>query len=152
MDKYMKEALKEAKKAYKIEEVPVGAVIVKEDKIIARAHNLRESKNNAICHAEILCIQKACKKLKSWRLDGAVMYVTLEPCAMCSGALTQARINKVYFGAKDYKNGCVGSVFNLLDQNTTWKVEYEYTNYEECSNILSRFFKEIRQKKKIKNS
>ena len=148
----MKEALKEAKKAYKIGEVPVGAIIVKEDKIIARAHNLRESKNNAICHAEILCIQKACKKLKSWRLDGTIMYVTLEPCAMCSGSLTQARINKVYFGAKDYKNGCVGSIFNLLDQNTTWKVEYEYTNYEECSTILSKFFKEIRENKKIKNS
>lgn len=148
----MNEAFKEAKKAFKKNEVPVGAVIVKDDKIIAKAHNLRESKQNAICHAEILCIQKACKKLNSWRLDGAQMYVTLEPCAMCSGALTQARIGKVFFGAKDYKNGCVGSVFNLLEQNTTWKVKYEYTNNEECSNILSLFFKELRENKKIKNS
>lgn len=148
----MNEAFKEAKKAFKKNEVPVGAVIVKDDKIIAKAHNLRESKQNAICHAEILCIQKACKKLNSWRLDGAQMYVTLEPCAMCSGALTQARIGKVFFGAKDYKNGCVGSVFNLLEQNTTWKVKYEYTNNKECSNILSLFFKELRENKKIKNS
>lgn len=148
----MNAAFKEAKKAYKKNEVPVGAVIVKDDKIISRAHNLREIKQNAICHAEILCIQKACMKLGSWRLDGAQMYVTLEPCAMCSGALTQARIGKVFFGAKDYKNGCVGSIFNLLEQNTIWKVKYEYTNDTECSDILSNFFKEIRENKKIKNS
>ena len=104
MNEYMKEALKEAKKAYKKNEVPVGAVIVKDGVIIARAHNLRESKENAIAHAEILCIQKACKKLNSWRLDNALLYVTLEPCAMCSGALSQARIGKVIFGAKDLKN------------------------------------------------
>ena len=148
MDKYMKEALKEAKKAYDKNEVPVGAVIVKDNKIIARAHNLRESKEDAIAHAEILCIQKACKKLKSWRLDNAELYVTLEPCAMCSGALTQARIGKVIFGAKDYKNGCVGSICNILEENTTWKVEYEYLENEECSKILSDFFKELRKTKK----
>lgn len=148
MEKYMNEALKEAKKAYKKDEVPVGAVIVKDNKIIARAHNLRESKENAIAHAEILCIQKACKKLKSWRLDDATLYVTLEPCAMCSGALSQARIGKVVFGAKDYKNGCVGSICNILEEKTTWKVEYEYSQNEECSNILSEFFKELRKKKK----
>lgn len=144
----MKEALKEAKKAYLKNEVPVGAVIVKDDKIIARAHNLREKNQNAICHAEILCIQKACKKLNSWRLDGLQMYVTLEPCAMCSGALTQARLGKVYFGAKDYKNGCVGSICNILDQDTTWKVEYEYLNIDECSKIITDFFKELRKIKK----
>ena len=148
MDKYMKEALKEAKKAYDKNEVPVGAVIVKDNKIIARAHNLRESKEDAIAHAEILCIQKACKKLKSWRLDNAELYVTLEPCAMCSGALTQARIGKVIFGAKDYKNGCVGSICNILEENTTWKVEYKYLENEECSKILSNFFKELRKTKK----
>lgn len=148
MNEYMKEALKEAKKAYKKNEVPVGAVIVKDGVIIARAHNLRESKENAIAHAEILCIQKACKKLNSWRLDNALLYVTLEPCAMCSGALSQARIGKVIFGAKDLKNGCVGSICNILDENTTWKVEYEYEENEECSIILSEFFKELRKKKK----
>ena len=148
MNDYMKEALKEAKKAYKKDEVPVGAVLVKDGEIIARAHNLRELKENAIAHAEILCIQKACKKLKSWRLEGTVLYVTLEPCAMCSGALTQARIKKVVFGAKDYKNGCVGSICNILDENTTWKVEYQYEQNDECSNILSDFFKNLRKKKK----
>lgn len=149
MNKFMKEALKEAKKAYEKFEVPVGAVIVKDDKIIARAYNLRETSNDALSHAEILCIKKACKNLKSWRLDGCEMYVTLEPCAMCSGALTQCRIKKVYIGAKDLKNGCVGSVFNMLDQNTTHKVEYEYIEKtEECSKILTDFFKELR---KIKN-
>ncbi len=148
----MKEALKEAKKAYLKNEVPVGAVIVKDGKIIARAHNLREKKQNAICHAEILCIQKACKKIKSWRLDGLEMYVTLEPCAMCSGALTQARIDKVYFGSKDYKNGCVGSVCNILDQDTTWKVKYEYIQLDECSKIITDFFKELRKNKNKKES
>lgn len=144
----MSEALKEAKKAYKKDEVPVGAVIVKDDKIIARAHNLRESKEDAIAHAEILCIQKACKKIKSWRLDDAELYVTLEPCAMCSGALSQARIGKVIFGARDYKNGCVGSICNILEENTTWKVKYEYVQNDDCSNILSKFFRELRKKKK----
>lgn len=148
-NKFMKEALKEAKKAYEKEEVPVGAVIVKNDKIIARAHNLREKENLSLAHAEILCIKKACKKLNSWRLDGCDMYVTLEPCAMCAGALTQSRIRKVYIGAKDSKNGCIGSISNILDINTTHKVEYEYLNYcEECSEILSKFFKELRKRKK----
>lgn len=148
MDKYMYEALKEAKKAYKKNEVPVGAVIVKNGEIIARAHNLREIKENAIAHAEILCIQKACKKLKSWRLEDTQLYVTLEPCAMCSGALSQARIGKVVFGAKDPKNGCVGSICNILEEKTTWKVEYEYIENYECSKILTDFFKELRKNKK----
>ncbi len=148
MNKYMEEALKEAKKAYDKDEVPVGAVIVKDDKIIARAHNLREKKNIFLAHAEILCLEKACKKLNSWRLDGCEMYVTLEPCAMCAGALTQSRIKKIYIGAKDEKNGCVGSIGNILDINTTHKVEYEYLqNTQKCSNILSEFFKQLRIKK-----
>ena len=147
-NKFMKEALKEAKKAYVKEEVPVGAIIVKDDKIIARAHNLREKENLSLAHAEILCIKKACKKLNSWRLDGCDMYVTLEPCAMCAGALTQSRIHKVYIGAKDSKNGCVGSISNILDIKTTHKVEYEYIDHcEECSDILSNFFKELRKRK-----
>lgn len=148
MDKYMKIALNEAKKAYKIKEVPVGAVIIKDEKIIAKAYNLREKTNNAISHAEILCIKKACKKLNSWRLDGCIMYVTLEPCLMCAGAITQSRISKVVIGAMDEKNGCVGSKSNVLDIDVTSKVEYEYMLEDECSNILKDFFKELRENKK----
>ena len=148
MNKYMKAALNEAKKAYMLNEVPVGAVIVKDDKIIARAHNLREKTNNAISHAETLCINKACKKLKSWRLEGCTMYVTLEPCLMCAGALTQCRIEKVVIGAMDSKNGCVGSKSNVLDIDTTHKVEYVYQIQDECSTILKDFFKELRETKK----
>lgn len=147
---YMNLALKEAKKAYKKLEVPIGAVIVKDGKIIAKAHNLREKKQSSLAHAEILAIKKACEKLESWRLDGAELYVTLEPCAMCAGAITQARIKKVYFGAKDEKNGCVGSIANIFDDiKTTHKVEYEYIENKECSDILSNFFKELRAIKKM---
>lgn len=148
MNKYMNLALNEAKKAYKIKEVPVGAIIVKDDKVIAKAYNLREKTNNAISHAEILCINKACKKLKSWRLDECSMYVTLEPCLMCAGAISQSRISKVIIGAMDPKNGCVGSKSNVLDINITNKVEYEYGLEEECSEILKKFFKELRETKK----
>ncbi len=147
-NKFMEKALEQAKKAYEKDEVPVGAIIVKDDKIIAKAHNLREKTNSSLAHAEILCIKKACNKLKSWRLDGCDMYVTLEPCAMCAGALSQARINKVYIGAKDNKNGCVGSIANILDIKTTHKVKYEYLeDIDECSTILSDFFKKLRNKK-----
>ena len=143
-------ALNEAKKAYKKLEVPIGAVIVKDGKIIARAHNLREKKQSSLAHAEIIAIKKACEKLESWRLDGAELYVTLEPCAMCAGAITQTRIKKVYFGAKDEKNGCVGSIANIFDDiKTTHKVEYEYIENKECSDILSNFFKELRAIKKM---
>lgn len=148
MNNFMIDAINEAKKAYKKYEIPVGAVIVKEGKIIARAHNMREKKQSSLAHAEILCIDKACKKLNSWRLEGCQMYVTLEPCAMCAGALTQCRIDKVYFGALDKKNGCVGSIANILDINTTHRVEYEYLNdFLECSKLLSDFFKQLRVKK-----
>ncbi len=149
MDKFMNAALKEAKKACKKLEVPVGAVIVKDGEIIARAHNLREQKNSSLAHAEILCIKKACKKLNTWRLEGAQMYVTLEPCPMCAGALIQSRIDKVYFGAKDEKNGCVGSICNILDEKMTHKVAYEYTNDNECSVIIKDFFKKLRAMKKM---
>ena len=149
-NEYMNLAIKEAKKAYKKLEVPIGAVIVKDGKIIAKAHNLREKKQSSLAHAEILAIKKACEKLESWRLDGAELYVTLEPCAMCAGAITQARIKKVYFGAKDEKNGCVGSIANIFDDiKTTHKVEYEYIENKECSDILSNFFKELRAIKKM---
>ncbi|MEG1989890.1 MAG: nucleoside deaminase [Clostridia bacterium] len=151
MDKYMKLALNEAKKAYLKDEVPVGAVIVKDDKVISKAYNLRETKNSSLAHAEILAIEKACKKLNSWRLDNCVMYVTLEPCLMCSGAIVQSRISKVIIGAMDKKNGVVQSIANVLDINTTHKVEYEINKEEECCVILSNFFKDLRKSKKYDN-
>ena len=151
-EKFMKEALKEAKKAYNKLEVPVGAVIVKDGQIIARAHNLKETKYDTTKHAEILAIQKASKKLNSWRLIDCEMYVTLEPCAMCAGALINSRIKKVYIGASDKKTGAVGSVFNLLEDYTfNHKVEYEKGILkEECENMLKDFFKELRKVKKNK--
>lgn len=153
MNEYMMEAYKEAKKAYKKFEVPVGAIIVKNGIIIARAHNLREKKNSSLAHAEILCIEKACKKLNSWRLDNLEMYVTLEPCSMCAGAIIQSRLKKVHIGAIDSKNGCVGSIANIFDINTTHKVEYEYLeNCEDCSKIISDFFKELRKIKSKSSS
>ena len=149
-EKFMKEALKEAKKAYDKLEVPVGAVIVKDGKIIARAHNLKETKYDTTKHAEILAIQKASKKLNSWRLIDCEMYVTLEPCSMCAGALINSRIKKVYIGASDKKTGAVGSVFNLLeDYIFNHKVEYEKgVKQDECEKILKEFFKELRKIKK----
>lgn len=152
MNKFIKIAYKEAEKAYKKLEVPVGAVIVKDGIIISKGYNLRETNNNALSHAEIICIKKACKKLKSWRLDDCEMYVTLEPCSMCTGALIQARIKKVYFGAYDLKNGCICSINNILELNTTHKIDYEFLNdCKICSNILTDFFKELRENKS-KNS
>ena len=147
---YMKQALKEAEKAYKKLEVPVGAVIVKDGKIIARAHNLKETKFDTTKHAEILAIQKASKKLNSWRLIDCEMYVTLEPCSMCAGALINSRIKKVYIGASDQKTGAVGSVFNLLEDYTfNHKVEYEKgILQDECESILKEFFRELRKIKK----
>lgn len=149
-EKFMKAALKEAKKAYDKLEVPVGAVIVKDGKIIARAHNLKETKYDTTKHAEILAIQKASKKLNSWRLIDCEMYVTLEPCSMCAGALINSRIKKVYIGASDQKTGAVGSVFNLLEDYTfNHKVEYEKgVLQDECESILKQFFKELRKIKK----
>lgn len=148
--KFMKVALKEAQKAYNKLEVPVGCVIVKDGKIIAKAHNLKETKTDTTKHAEILAIQKASKKLNSWRLLDCDMYVTLEPCSMCAGAMINSRIRKVYYGAKDYKTGAVGSVFNLLEDYTfNHKVEYESGVLEqECEDILKKFFKELRKMKK----
>ena len=145
-ERFMKEALKEAKKAYDKLEVPVGAVIVKDGKIIARAHNLKETKYDTTKHAEILAIQKASKKLNSWRLIDCEMYVTLEPCSMCAGALINSRIKKVYIGASDQKTGAVGSVFNLLEDYTfNHKVEYEKgVLQDECESILKEFFRKLR--------
>jgi len=150
-EKFMKEALKEAKKAYNKLEVPVGAVIVKDGKIIARAYNQKECKNDTTNHAEILAIKKASKKLNSWRLIDCDMFVTLEPCSMCAGALIQSRIRKVYIGAPDLKTGACGSVLNLLEDYTfNHKVEVENGILKnECESILKSFFKELRQSKKI---
>lgn len=148
-EKFMKEALKEAKKAYIKEEIPVGAIIVKDNKIIARAYNKKEEKMDTTKHAEIIAIQKASKKLKAWRLTDCDMYVTLEPCSMCAGALIQSRIRKVYIGTEDKKTGACGSVLNLLeDYKFNHKVEIENGILkEECEVILKKFFKELRNRK-----
>lgn len=149
-EKFMKEALKEAQKAYEKLEVPVGVVIVNNGKIIAKAHNIKEEKQDTTRHAEIIAIQKASKKLKNWRLTNCEMYVTLEPCSMCAGALIQARLKKVYIGTMDSKTGACGSVLNLLEDYTfNHKVEIETGILkEECENLLKQFFKELRKIKK----
>ena len=147
---FMKEALKEAKKAYKKLEVPVGVVIVKDDKIIAKAYNQKEEKNSPIKHAEIIAIEKACKKLNNWRLNDCEMYVTLEPCPMCAGAIVNSRIKKVYIGAPQQKTGACGSKVNIIeDYKTETKVDVEFgIMQEECLNIMQDFFKELRKKDK----
>ena len=150
-EKYMKEALKEAQKAYKKLEVPVGAIIVKDGRIVARAHNLKETKNDTIKHAEILAIEKASKKLSNWRLIDCEMYVTLEPCPMCAGAIVNSRIKKVNIGAMDEKTGACGSKLNLLqDFNFDTKVDMEIGILEnECRELLQKFFVALR---KLKNN
>ena len=150
---YMKLALKEAQKAYDELEIPVGAIIVKDGKVIAKAYNQKEKKQDATKHAEILAIQRGSKKLKNWRLYDCDMYVTLEPCSMCAGALIQSRIRKVYIGAMDEKTGSCGSVLNLLkDYKFNHNVDMEYgVCKEECEKILKDFFKELREIKNNKN-
>lgn len=149
-EKFMKEALKQAKKASDKLEVPVGAIIVKNGKIISRAYNQKEYKNDTTNHAEMLAIKKASKKLGSWRLIDCDMYVTLEPCSMCAGALIQSRIRKVYIGAMDEKTGACGSVLNLLeDYKFNHHVESEKGILkEECEETLKEFFKKLRIYKK----
>ena len=143
--KYMEMAYNEAVKAFNKNEIPVGCVIVKDDLVIAKAHNLREINNLVTSHAEILAITKANKKLSSWRLDDCDIYVTLEPCAMCSGAIIQARIKNLYFGAYDPKSGACGSVLNLFDYKFNHEVNVEGGILEEkCSNLISSFFKTLR--------
>ena len=147
--KYMKIALKEAKKAYKKNEVPIGAIIVLDNKVIAKAFNLREKSNQAIAHAEILAIQKANKSLKSWRLDNCTLYVTIEPCPMCAGAIVQSRIKKVVYGAQDIKSGAHVSVMDMFNLPLNHKVEVENGVMEkECGEIISKFFGNLRKKKK----
>lgn len=148
-EKYMKEAIKQAKKAYAIGEVPIGCVIVYNDKIIARGYNRRTTDKNTLSHAELNAIRKASKKLGDWRLDNCEMYITLEPCQMCAGAIVQARIKKVYIGCMNPKAGCAGSILNLLQvQQFNHQVEMEKGILEEeCSSIIKQFFRELRELK-----
>ena len=148
-EKWMKEAIKQAKKAAQKDEVPIGCVIVKDDQIIARAYNKREMKQCSTAHAEILAIEKECKKLGSWRLEDCDLYVTLEPCPMCSGAIIQSRIRNVIFGAYDPKGGCMGSNMNINDVrgfNHYPDIEGGILQ-DECSRLLKDFFKAKRKKK-----
>ena len=148
---FMEQALKEAQKAYKKDEVPVGAIIVKDNKIIAKGHNLKESKKNTIKHAEIIAIEKASKKLEAWRLEDCDIYVTMEPCPMCMGAIINSRIKNIYFGVKDKKAGACGSIVDLTEYKFNHIPCYEGGILEEkCKNILQEFFKELRKRKKRK--
>ena len=153
-ERFMKEAIRQARKAYAIGEVPIGCVIVYEGRVIARGYNRRTIDKNTLAHAELLAIRKASRKLDDWRLEGCTMYVTLEPCQMCSGAIIQARIPKVVVGCMNPKAGCAGSILNLLDvpqfnhqaELVTGVLE------EECSQMMKEFFKELREKKKAEKN
>lgn len=148
-ERYMKEAIKQAKKAYALREVPIGCVIVYEDKIIARGYNRRNTDKNTLSHAEILAIKKASKKLGDWRLEDCTLYVTLEPCQMCAGAIVQARVSRVVIGSMNPKAGCAGSILNLLEMdafNHQVEVERGVLN-DACSDMLTTFFKELRAEK-----
>ena len=149
-EKYMKAALREAKKAYQLDEVPIGCVIVLNDKIIARGYNRRNTDKNTLAHAELSAIKKASKKTGDWRLEDCTMYVSLEPCQMCAGAIVQSRLGKVVIGSMNPKAGCAGSVINLL-QMKQFNHQVEMVTGvldEECSKMLSGFFLELREKKK----
>ena len=153
-EKYMKVAIREARKAYKLEEVPIGCVIVQKDKIIARGYNRRNTDKNTLAHAELAAIKKASKKTGDWRLEDCTMYVTLEPCQMCAGAIVQSRLGKVVIGSMNPKAGCAGSVLNLL-QMKQFNHQVEIITgvlQEECSLMLSEFFQELREKKKSAKS
>ena len=151
-EKFMREAIKQAKKAAKIGEAPIGAVIVRNGEVIARGYNKRETKKNALLHAEIIAIDRACKKLGGWRLPGCEMYVTLEPCPMCSGAIINSRIEKVFFGAYDKKAGCCGSAADLFAEGM-FNHRPEIVGgvmREECAELLTGFFRSLREKNKQK--
>lgn len=149
-EKYMREAIIEAKKASEQNEVPIGAVIVYQDEIIARGHNLRETSQATLSHAELVAIEEANKEIGSWRLEDCTLYVTLEPCPMCAGAILQARIKRVVYGATDSKAGCAGTLMNLLDDSRfNHQAEVEKHVLEaECASLLTDFFKELRKRKK----
>lgn len=149
---FMKLALKEARKSYDIDEVPVGCVIVKDGVVIAKAHNTRQHTKNVFDHAEVVAIKKATKKLNSWILDDATLYVTLEPCLMCSGAILQSRIKKVVYATKEPKFGCMGSIINVFDENNKFNHHVEIVSgicMEESSKLLKDYFKQKRQNKQI---
>jgi tRNA(adenine34) deaminase len=149
-EKYMKAAILQAKKAYALEEVPIGCVIVRDGKIIARGYNRRNTDKNALAHAELTAIRRASRKTGDWRLEECTMYVTLEPCQMCAGAIVQARMQRVVIATMNPKAGCAGSIFNLL-QVDAFNHQVEITRgvlEEECSLLLSQFFRELREKKK----
>lgn len=149
-EKYMKEAIRQAKKAYALMEVPIGCVIVYEGKIIARGYNRRNTDKNTLSHAEMNAIRKASRKLGDWRLEGCTMYITLEPCQMCAGAIVQARVSRVVIGSMNPKAGCAGSVLNLLEMEQ-FNHQVEVTRgvlEQECSEMLSGFFRELRELKK----
>lgn len=149
---FMKEALKQAKKAYKIGEVPIGCVIVRDGEIIARGYNKRNYKKNSLAHAEIAAIDKACKKTGDWRLEECTLYITLEPCPMCAGAIVQARVKRVVVGSMNQKAGCAGSVLDLL-QEKRFNHQVEFTKgvlEEKCTVLLQQFFRELREKKRIR--
>lgn len=149
-EQFMQLALKEAQKAAELGEVPIGAIIVYQDQVIASAHNLRETSQNAVTHAELMAIQHACDIIGSWRLEETTLYVTLEPCPMCAGAILQSRIPRVIYGARDQKAGCVDSLYHLLN-DSRFNHECEVTEgvmAEECSAMLTNFFKALRIRKK----
>jgi tRNA(adenine34) deaminase len=147
---FMEMAIAEALKAKQLNEVPIGCVIVLNDQVIARGHNLRETEQNAIAHAEMMAIHQACKEFKTWRLENAELYVTLEPCPMCAGGIIMSRVKRVVFGAHDPKGGCAGTLMNLLE-DTRFNHQCEVKSgvlAEECGNLLTQFFKELRLKRK----
>ncbi len=150
-EKFMSEAFKCAKKAKKLGEVPIGAVIVKDDKIIAKGYNLREKRKSPTAHAEIIAIERACKKLNDWRLDGCEIFVTLEPCPMCAGAIFNSRISRIIYAAKDEKAGACGSVFNLFAmQMDTQTLIKSGVMQDKAVSLLQSFFKDLREKDKEK--
>ena len=150
-EKYMREAIRQARKAYKLDETPIGCVIVHDGQIIGRGYNRRNTDKSPLAHAEISAIKKASRKLGDWRLEECTLYVTLEPCQMCAGAIIQSRVTRVVVGCMNPKAGCAGSVLNLLDvkafnhqaQLTTGVLE------EECSALMTGFFRELRERKKM---
>lgn len=151
---YMALAIKEAEKAKEIDEVPIGAVIVRNGEVIAKAHNLRETKQQASAHAELLAIEKACRKLKSWRLEGCVLYVTLEPCTMCAGASILSRVDGIVYGASDPKGGCLGSLYDLTlvkgFNHYPWVISG--ISSDRCSGLLRDFFNSKREQKRDSKS
>ncbi len=152
-ERYMKEAIRQARKAWKIQETPIGCVIVKDETIIARGYNRRNTEKNTLAHAELQAIRWACRAVGDWRLEDCTMYITLEPCQMCAGAIIQARIPRVVIGSRNPKAGCAGSVLNLL-QVPQFNHQAELTEgvlERECSEMMTGFFRELRARRRVDN-